>query len=126
MLRKKGVRRRIHQSDFIDYIEGQAKGASETLKYSKAYQGYWTGEDVYKQLKEKAIPYFEKTYPGKQILFIFDNSSGHTSYAKDVLVVKRMNQGLGGKKVPIMRDGQTLDSQGQRQPFKMTNSKGIP
>jgi hypothetical protein len=43
-------------------------------------------EDVCNQLKEKAIPALEKQHPNCQLLFIFDNSSGHASFASDALV----------------------------------------
>jgi hypothetical protein len=56
-------------------------------------------EDVCNQLKEKAIPALEKQHPNCQLLFIFDNSSGHTSFASDALVASRMNFGPEGGKM---------------------------
>ena len=38
------------------------------------------------QVKEKAIPIFEKRFPGKKAIFAFDNSSGYAAFAEDALV----------------------------------------
>jgi hypothetical protein len=48
------------------------------MKYGKNHDGYWTGEDVCKQLTEKAIPALEKQLLICQLLLI-DNSSGQAS-----------------------------------------------
>lgn len=56
------------------------------------------------QLKEKIIPAFERAHgPGYQMLLMVDNSQGHSAYAKDALLVSRMNMNLGGKQTR-MRD----------------------
>ena len=52
---------------------------------------------------KKAIPIFEKAFPGDIGVFAFDNSSGHVCKASDVLVASRMNLNAGGKQ-PYMRD----------------------
>jgi hypothetical protein len=57
------------------------------------------------QLREKAIPEFERLNGNCQGLFIFDNSSGHSAYAPDALRVTEMNLGKGGKKGYNMRAG---------------------
>ena len=113
-LRKKGVGRGIHRSDFIGPTGGWCKEAGVQMKYGKNHDGYWTGEDVCKQLTEKAIPALEKQHPNCQLLLIFDNSSGHASFASDALVASRMNLGPGGKKVKVMKDGWYLDKDGQK------------
>ncbi len=71
------------------------------------------------QLKTKAILVFEKLYPNYQLLFIFDNSSGHASLPKDVLNARKIAKGLGGKQ-PIIRDGWVLNKKGEKEPFPMT------
>ncbi len=43
-------------------------------------------------------------YPGCQALFAFDNSSNHSCYAEDALLVGNMNLGTGGKQ-PILHNG---------------------
>ena len=50
-----------------------------------------------KQVVERAIPTFEKAYPGHIGVFTFDNSSGHACKADDALVVRRMNLSHRGK-----------------------------
>ena len=47
---------------------------------------------------------FSYAYPGCQALFAFDNSSNHSCYAEDALLVGNMNLGPGGKQ-PILRNG---------------------
>ena len=59
--------------------------------------GWWKNEDVVKQVKERAIPIFERTHPGKVALCMFDNSCNHNAFADDALVVSRMNMKDGGK-----------------------------
>ena len=55
------------------------------------------------QVKNKAIPIFEKAFPGDVALFAFDNSAGHACKGDDALVANRMNLGPGGKQ-PCMRN----------------------
>ncbi|KAF8572942.1 hypothetical protein K439DRAFT_1650080 [Ramaria rubella] len=72
--------------------------ATQTLEYSKNYEGYWTGELFVKQLKETIIPAFEAAHgPGYQALIMVDNSQGHSAYALDALLVSHMNMNPGGK-----------------------------
>jgi hypothetical protein len=70
--------------------------------------GWWTNDDVIKQVTEKTIPIFERTHPGKVALFMFDNSCNHAAFADDALIVSRMNLKDGGKQ-PLLRDGQMPD-----------------
>ena len=55
------------------------------------------------QVINKAIPIFEKAYPGHIGVFAFDNSSGHACKADDALVASWMNLLSGGKQ-PWMRN----------------------
>ena len=52
----------------------------------------------------KALPIAEALYPGYSLLFLFDNATSHSVYAKDVLQVKDMNKGAGGQQ-PRLRNG---------------------
>jgi len=70
--------------------------------------GWWTNDDVIKQVTEKAIPIFERTHPGKVALFMFDNSCNHAAFADDALIVSCMNLKDGGKQ-PLLRDGKMPD-----------------
>ena len=78
------------------------------LKYGKGYDGYWTGEDVAKQL-EKVHVTFLKLHGGALALYIFDNWANHHKIATDTLNVKKLNLKDGGKNTPIMRDGFYID-----------------
>ena len=51
--------------------------------------GYWTSKDMVKQLKDDAIPLFEKLHPGCQALFLFDQSSNHNAYAPSAKIASR-------------------------------------
>jgi len=106
-LKKKGVGWGIHQSDVICSTMGWLKAASQSLEYGKNYDGYWNGELFVKQvcqekaemffsnyfppqLQEKIIPTFEAVHgPGYQILFLIDNSQGHSAYSTDALLASR-------------------------------------
>ncbi|SAM02190.1 hypothetical protein [Absidia glauca] len=55
-------------------------------------EGYWTHEDVVRQLREDAIPRFKALHPDDMGLFLFDQSSNHKAYAADALVASRMNR----------------------------------
>ncbi|CAK5263642.1 unnamed protein product [Mycena citricolor] len=104
----------VYDSDVSDLVEydgvicstvGWLKDASQTLEYGKNYEGYWNGELFIKQIIEKIIPAFEAAHgPGHQMLFMIDNSQGHSAYAEDALVVNRMNLNPGGKQA-LMRPG---------------------
>lgn len=52
--------------------------------------GYWTADDLVKQLKEQVIPLFEKLHPNCTGVFTFDQSSNHRTFASDALVASRM------------------------------------
>jgi len=49
-LKKKGVGRGMHQSEFICSTFGWLSEASQSLEYGKNYEGYWTGELFVKQV----------------------------------------------------------------------------
>ena len=73
--------------------------------------GYWTGDDVYKQLGH-AITMFEILHPGCKGLFLFDNSTGHAKMADDALLAQSMNAKPGGKLVSKQRETSWTDSSG--------------
>jgi len=49
-LHKKGVGCGLHQSDTLCSTVGWLDEGSQTLEYSKNYEGYWTGELFVKQV----------------------------------------------------------------------------
>jgi hypothetical protein len=51
--------------------------------------GYWTSEDMVKQLKD-VIPLFEELHPNCRGVFLFDQSSNHNAYPNNALVANRM------------------------------------
>ena len=91
------------------------------LRYESASEGYWNSENVLIQVKQ-AITIAEIKYPScsHNIVFLFDQSSGHVAYAVDSFNVNRMNVNLGGNQ-PKMRDT-VWDGRVQ----KMVDSKGTP
>jgi len=128
-LRRKSQGLSIHVSDFLCESIGRLRLSEEDcstndllpdgeqLVYTDACitmypgtnrDGWWKNEDVVKQVKERAIPIFERTHPGKVALFMFDNSCNHNAFADDALVVSRMNMKDGGKQ-PLLRDGKMPD-----------------
>lgn len=66
--------------------------------------GYWDGAKLYQQVVKKALSIAEALYPGYSFLFLFDNATSHSIYAKDALQTKDMNKGFG-RKQPVLCDG---------------------
>lgn len=78
--------------------------AVEVFEYGKNNDGYWDGAKLHQQVVKKALPIAEALFPGYSLLFLFDNATSHSVYAKDALQAKDMNKGSGGKQ-PVLRDG---------------------
>lgn len=74
------------------------------LKYGTSSEGYCNSEKFMKQV-EQAVTIAEIKYPrsAHNLLFLFDQISGHTAYADDALNVNRMNVNPGGNQAK-MRD----------------------
>ena len=103
-LRKKGRGQGLHVSDYLTPIGRLDDGnVYETLKCGGDI--WWTGELMIEQLTNKAIPAFERAFPGCQALFAFDNAKCHQKYATDALRTGNMNLTPGGKNTVPMRDG---------------------
>ncbi|KAI9250457.1 hypothetical protein BDA99DRAFT_487712 [Phascolomyces articulosus] len=84
------------------------------FKAGKNKEGWWTNEDMLKQL-EAAIVIFKIIHPKCIGVFAFDQSSNHSAYPNDALVASRMT--LHDKKepelvYPFKRRGYTYDSDG--------------
>ena len=60
-------------------------------------EGYWTGKHLLDQIINKALSIVENLYPGYELLFMFDNATSHSIYAKDELQVAQMNKGPGSQ-----------------------------
>ena len=78
--------------------------AVKIFEYGKNNDGYWDKAKLHQQVVNKALPIAEALYPGYSLLYLFDNATSHSVYAKDALQVQDMNKGCGGKQ-PILRDG---------------------
>ncbi|CAG8733192.1 22802_t:CDS:2, partial [Cetraspora pellucida] len=62
------------------------------LTSSKNDKDYWTIKHLLKQIKEKAILIFKAKFSGATAVFAFDNSMNYAAFAKDALIVQRMNK----------------------------------
>ena len=71
--------------------------AATYFEYSKMEERYWTEEHLLNQIKFKALPIAKALYLGYKLLFMFDNTTNHTIYTKDVLQVAHMNKRPGGE-----------------------------
>lgn len=95
--------------------------AVEIFEFGKINQRYWTGADLLKQVKEKALPIAQALYPGYSLLFLFDNATSHSVYGQDALQVKSMGKGSGGKQ-SFLRD-EWFEREGFHQPQPMSFQK---
>jgi hypothetical protein len=103
---KKGHRQIIHVSDFVEDENGHLvikdqDGAitkdAQCITYPSANGNtWWDLTQLLKQVKN-VISIFEEPHPGCCALFIFDQSSAHTSLGPDVLCAFDMNKSNGGK-----------------------------
>ena len=75
------------------------------LEYGENKEGYWTSERFMAQI-ESAVQIADIKYPrekGYRLVWIFDHSSCHVTYAEDALNANKMNAKPGGKQ-PAMRN----------------------
>ena len=70
--------------------------AATYFEYGKIEEGYWTGEHLLDQIVKKVLPIAKSLYPGYELLFMFNNATSHSIYAKDALQVAHINKGPGG------------------------------
>lgn len=71
--------------------------AIEIFEYWKNNDGYWDRAKLYQQVVNKALPIAEALYPRYLLLFLFNNTTSHFMYAKDVLQIKDINKGVDGQ-----------------------------
>ena len=104
-LRKKGRGKLIHASAFINpetgrliYID-KSGSIHDSMKiiYPGSQGDAWRDTDQLLVQMADAIEVFELAHPGKQALFIFDQSSAHASLPPDALKAFEMNKSDGGK-----------------------------
>ena len=111
-MRKKGMGQSIMISEFQCPCHGTMRSSAwmsrRLFKAGTDREGWWTSENMVKQLEEDAIPLFELLHPGCVAVFLFDNSSNHGAYAKDALVASRMT--LNEKPWPLTEKYQFKDT----------------
>ena len=140
-LRKKGRGCAIHVSDFINPESGRlilrdSEGKITCDARKIIYPGtngdqWWDCNQLIAQMKE-AIQIFEAAHPGKQALFIFDQSSAHASLPPDALKAFEMNKSDGGKQcvqhdtvIPSTNPVAELRGQPQRMTLRDGQPKGL-
>jgi len=116
-LRKKGQGKSQHISAFATELTGTLKLTREQVEAQKKISetqrvpedsreiiypgknsdGWWNAERLINQVKTRAIPIFERMYPGAVAEFFFDQSTAHGAYAADALNANEMNVNPGGK-----------------------------
>jgi hypothetical protein len=98
-IRKKGKGKPLMVSDFLCACHGRLVHTENGVKTEarvitfpgKNADGYWTGEHVVKQVKDKATPVAELLHPGCELVFCFDNSSNHGAFSADALRAQNIN-----------------------------------
>lgn len=127
-LRKKGQGLSLMVSEFIsevcgplsykDPATGVVESSVEFLNAGTRRDGWWTGDDMARQFR-KAISIHKKKHPALFIgLWAFDNATNHSAFAKDALLVRKMNVGPGGKQ-PVMRSTTLEDGTVQEMVFPL-------
>ncbi|KAF4621818.1 hypothetical protein D9613_012166 [Agrocybe pediades] len=116
-LRKKGQGKSQHVSAFATELTGTLKLSKEVAEAQKNLpekdripedsreimypgknsDGWWNAERLIKQVTTRAIPIFEKMYPGAVAEFFFDQSTAHGAFAPDALNANEMNVNPAGK-----------------------------
>jgi len=64
------------------------KEAYEIMKPGKNYDGWWTTEDLAKQVVEKAVPIFKRCFSNVQAFFAFNNATSHAAFTVIALRAK--------------------------------------
>ena len=84
-----------------DDIEQEAR---HLITYGSNADGYWNGEKFFMQVEDayriSVVKYSRDKF---DVVWIFDNSTGHAKMAPDALIASHMNVGPGGQQ-PKMHD----------------------
>ena len=75
----------------------------EVFEYGKNNEGYWDKAKHYTQVVDKTLPIVEALYSGSSLLFLFDDATSHSGYAKDKLPARIMNKGIRKKQSTTMQ-----------------------
>lgn len=68
---------------------------TKLLEYGK--NNYWNGDKMTNQTVNLVAQIFLCVFSNYQALFAFDNTTNHAYFAKNALLVRKMNLGVGGK-----------------------------
>uniref|UniRef100_A0A0W0G9R2 Uncharacterized protein n=1 Tax=Moniliophthora roreri TaxID=221103 RepID=A0A0W0G9R2_MONRR len=136
ILMKKSHGQLIHDSDFINKIDGclVVWNPDETVKaeaWEIIYPGsngdkWWNHKQLLKQV-DKAIKVFKEAHSGCQALFVFDQSSAHAALGPDALHAFDMNKTNGGaqcKQKDMIIPDSNSDPQFHSKVQKMTTESG--
>ena len=91
------------KKEVIEKMEITITEAVVLFEYEKTNKGYWDGPKLHQQVVNKALAIAEALYLGYSLLFLFDNATSHSVYAKDVLCIMQMNKEVGFKQ-PWLRN----------------------
>lgn len=89
------------------------------FKFGAQSDGYWNSDHFISQV-ENVIKIAECKYPASDndLVFLFDQSSGHCAYTDNALIAHKMNVSDGGKQ-PFLRD-----TMWDSKPHKMVTAEG--
>ena len=97
-------------SEFMCHFHGKmvdretGKPCTVILKYSKNYDGYWTGEDVVIMIQDTHKT-FIKIQPGFLPMYILYNLASHHNKSNYFLHSREINLKNGRRNAPLLRDG---------------------
>ena len=86
--------------------------AATYFEYGNNNERYWTRDHLLQQIVDKAFPIAETLYLGYELLFMFDNATSHSVYAKDALRVGNMNKNQSGQQ-SFLRPGWYITLNGE-------------
>jgi hypothetical protein len=95
-LKAKGPGRSVMVSEFQCPCHGTMRHngmiSRKLFKAGAGREGYWSHQEVVRQLKEEAIPIFRALHADCIVVFLFDQSSNHEACSSDALVASRMSR----------------------------------
>ncbi|CAB1106607.1 unnamed protein product [Ectocarpus sp. CCAP 1310/34] len=77
-----------------------ARSARIILRVGKNLDGYWDSNRLCVQLEAIFAAFEISREPGRQMLAVFDNSTGHNAYSPDALRAQNIRASPGGEQIP--------------------------
>ncbi len=120
-LRQKSLGQSIMVSDFLVEGDGYLRDGQQEARLFLETQrdGYFNSSKFLEQV-DAAVDIFERKYPNRIGVFLFDNAPCHKKMADDALNVEHMNVNPGGKQSKLR------DTQWNGQAQRMVNPNGEP